>query len=452
MPGHEPDGRPRIVIVGGGFGGAYCAQALERRHVQRVADVVLLDRNNYFIFYPLLVEAGTGGLEPRHAVVSMRAFLASTEFRLAEVTGVDPDARLVHYRQPGLDRRATLRYDRLVLSLGCVSRSPEIPGLREHALSVKSMSDAVALRDRAIHMLELADATDDPDLRRALLSFVVIGGSFTGVEVAGEYWSLLTGALRRYRRLSRGDVSVTLVEMADRILPALDRDLSEYAARAMRRCGLTILLNEAITRVAADAVELRSGRCIPAQTVIWCAGIAPSPLIARLPFPTDSRGYLLTERDLRIPGQEHIWAIGDCAVNVGPDGQAYPATAQHAVRQAAHAAADILRTLHGQPTRPCDIVSSGSIAAVGCRTGVAKVFGIKIAGFLAWWLYRSVYLLKMPGWSRRVRIALDWTLDLLFPRDYVQLSVHRRELPGAPAEAPNAAHVERRSAELVARH
>jgi NADH dehydrogenase len=179
-----------------------------------------------------------------------------------------------------------------------------------------------------------------------------------------------------------------------------------------------------------------------AHTTIWCAGIAPSPLLAKLPFRKDERGYVLTNDDLRIPGYENVWAIGDCAVNPGPDGKAYPATAQHAVQQAAHAAGDIARFLSGKQTRPCRIASKGSLAAIGCRTGVAKVFGVKVSGFFAWWLYRTVYLLKMPGLARKIRVALDWTLDLLFPRDHIQLDVQWSK----PADSPVAPSDTRSSA------
>ncbi len=435
MTSTQPPQHRRIVILGGGFGGAYCAQALQRHLREREAEILLIDRHNYFVFYPLLVEAGTGSLEPRHAVVSLRAFLGRAAFRMAEITGVDPHARRVFYRLAHDDRTESVAYDYLVVALGAVTRVPDIPGLRELAFHLKSMADAVALRDRAIEMLELADATADEAQRRALLHFVVLGGSFTGVEVAGELVTFLRQAARMYRNVTPQTATVTLIEMADRILPALSSALASYAADAMARCGVAIRLGESAQRIEPGRVYLASGQTLATHTVIWCAGIAPNPLLAKLPFPLDARGYILTGRDLCVPGFPGVWAIGDAAANPGPDGRPYPATAQHAVQQAQHAAKDIARSLRGGAPRPCDIATKGSIAAIGCRVGVAEVLGIKVSGFLAWWLYRTVYLLKMPGLARKVRIALDWTIDLCFPREHVQLSVHRRpELP--PAARP----------------
>jgi NADH dehydrogenase len=426
------DERRRIVIIGGGFGGAYCAQALARKLRRSNAEVLLIDRNNYFVFYPLLVEAGTGRLQPSQAVVATRAFAPHSEFRMADVVAIDPVSQTVRYRLPEVGTLESTGYDHLVLAAGSVTNLPPVPGLREHGFGIKSIADAVTLRNRAIRMLEVADATDDPKVRRALLHFVVVGGNFTGVEVAGEFLSFLRQATRRYKRIDPGDVRVTLVEITERVLPALDTDLSEYAAERMQRCGVTLRLSDSVARIERDRVLLTSGEILHTHTTIWCAGIAPNPLLENLPLPKDERGYVSTNDDLRVAGYDNVWAIGDCAANPGPDGKAYPATAQHAVQQAAHAAANIARVLSGRGTRPCQAASKGSIAAIGCRTGVAKIFGIKLSGFFAWWLYRTVYLLKMPGLARKVRLALDWTLDLLFPRDHVQFEVQRPDVQRAP--------------------
>ena len=433
----KTDERRRVVIIGGGFGGAYCAQALARKLRRSDAEVLLIDRNNYFVFYPLLVEAGTGRLQPSQAVVATRAFAPHSEFRMADVVAIDPVSQTVRYRLPEVGTLEATRYDRLVLAAGSVTQLlPPVPGLREHGFGIKSIADAVTLRNRAIRMLEVADATEDAEVRRALLHFVVVGGNFTGVEVAGEFLSFLRQATRRYTRIDPGDVRMTLVEITERVLPALDADLSSYAAEKLQRCGVTLRLGDSVARIERDRVLLASGETLRTHTTIWCAGIAPNPLLETLPLPKDKRGYVITNNDLRVSGYDNIWAIGDCAVNPGPDGAAYPATAQHAVQQAAHAAADIARVLSGRSTRPCRIASKGSLAAIGCRTGVAKVFGIKLSGFFAWWLYRTVYLLKMPGLARKVRLALDWTLDLLFPRDHAQFEPQRPDIQRAPVAPP----------------
>jgi NADH dehydrogenase len=415
-----------VVIIGGGFAGAFCAQALERTAVARRHSVVLLDRNNYFVFTPLLVEAGTGAIEPRHAVVPLRDFLSATTLRTAEVTAVDPEAKTVSYRVVGAAEDTVLPWDHLVVALGSVTRLPPVPGLDRHGFEMKSLRDAVALRDRAIQLLEQADATDDAATRRALLHFVVVGANFSGVEVAGELLAFLHEAAARYRGVDRGDVRVTLVEMAPRILPAIDPALAEYATGKLRARGMDVRIETAVTALAADHATLSTGERLATRTVIWCAGIAPNPLLDRLGLPCDSRGWVLTEPDLRVRGRNDVWAIGDCAVNPDPRGGVYPETAQHAVRQAAHLAGNLERVLAGREPLPCVIDSPGSLVALGCRSAVARVFGIRLSGFPAWFLWRTVYLLKMPGWGRRIRVALDWTLALLFRRPIVQLGIHRR--------------------------
>jgi NADH dehydrogenase len=417
--------RSRIVILGGGFAGAYCAQALERTLRGLKAEVVLIDRHNYFVFSPLLIEAGTGGLEPRHAVVPMRAFLEAADYRMAEVRGVNLDEKVVMYQLQEGESVERIGYDHLVIALGSVTRLPDVPGLSEHGWEMKSLADAVALRDRAISMLELAEATSDPQKRREMLHFVVVGGSLTGVEVAGEFDGFLRHAARQYRHVGQETCAITLIELSDKILAALGEDLSAFATRHLRRRGIDIRLNTTVTEVEPDRARLSDGHSLAARTVIWCAGIEPNPLIKELPVPRDERGYILCERDLRVQGMDNVWAIGDAAVNLDGHGRAYPATAEHAVRQGAHLARNLAAALDGQPIKPCNIHSKGTLAALGCRTGVAKVFGISLSGFPAWWLWRTVYLLKMPGLSRKVRVALDWTIDLIFSRDYVQLGVHR---------------------------
>lgn len=418
--------RPRIVVVGAGFGGAYCARNLRKKVRSRDVDIVLVDSRNYFIFYPLLIEAGTGKLPPRHVVVSIRSFVRDADFLLAKVTGIDAEAQSVQFIDGATGESGELDYDYLVVSPGAVTNLPDVPGLDEFGFSIKSLADAVALRDHAIEMLECANNATDRDARRELLHFVVVGGSFTGVEVAGEFLDFLRKATVNYDCVDRSDVRVTLVEVNGRVLPPLSEEMSEYAAGRMRDCGIELRLNESVDRIERTRVHVDSGDALPSRTLIWCAGIAPNPLLEKLPFERDDRGYIRTARDLRVVDEDRVWAIGDCASNPDPDGDPYPATAQHATLQAKHVAADIARVLGGGETRPCDLDSRGSLASTGCRTGVANVFGVKLGGFAAWWLFRTVYLFKMPGLARKARVALDWTLDLVFPRDFIALDVTPR--------------------------
>jgi NADH dehydrogenase len=287
----------------------------------------------------------------------------------------------------------------------------------------------VSLRDRAIRMLERADNIDDPEARKALLHFVVVGGSYTGVEVAGEFHVFLREAAKRYRRIDNRAPNVTLVEIQRRILPTLDEELADYAAQVMRNRGQELILGDSVKTVHPDRVELASGRVLETHTVVWAAGIAPQPVLGELGLPLDERGYVLCGPDMRVKGFGDVWAAGDCAVNPDPDGNAYPATAQHAVQMGRALARNIVAALQGRSTDPFAYKSKGTLAALGCRTAVAKVGPLKLSGFIAWWLWRTVYMLKMPGLGRKVRVVLDWTLDLFFRRDYVQLGVHRRQAP-----------------------
>ncbi len=418
----------RIVILGGGFAGAYCARALEERIGRFDVDICLIDRNNYFVFYPFLIEAGTGSIEPRHAVIPLRSFLNTAQFRRGEISGADTARQEVSYRLTGSNEERVLGYEHMVIALGSVTKMPPVPGLQEWGLEIKTLTDAIALRDRAIHLLELADATPDIEQRRALLHLVVVGANFTGVELAGEFQYFLRQATRLYRNVPPDDCRVTLIEITDRILPALDPGLADYARRTLEALGVRIMLGRSVRATLPDGVETSDGHKIAAQTVIWAAGVAPNPLIARLGgLPLDKLGYILCERDLRVRGFHNVWAIGDCAVNLGPDGKPYPATAQHALREGEHLARNIAEVFRGRAARPCDIATRGSMASLGGRKAVAKIFNRKLTGFPAWFIRQTYYLMKIPGWSRKARIALDWTVNLFFSRDFVQLGI--RSIP-----------------------
>ncbi len=413
----------RVVVLGGGFAGAYCARGLESE-LEPGDEIVLLDRNNYFIFTPLLIEAGTGSLEPRHAVVPLRAFLRRAQFRMGRVTGWDRQRRRVRYLPFEGEDEVQLGYDHLVVALGSRTRLPDLPGLAEHAFQVKSIGDAVALRDRAIQLLERAVQTSDPERRRRLLHWVVVGGSYTGVEVAGEFDYFLRQACASYG-LAAGEFRITLVEREARILPALDPALAEFARGHLENRGVRVLLESTLAEVDGQRIRLGGGEVLEASTLIWCAGIAPPRLVSELELPVDANGYIRTGRDLRVEGCGDVWAIGDCAANPDGKGGIYPATAQHAVQMGAVAAANIARVLEGRETKACEVLDKGTLAALGCRTGIARVFGVRLSGLPAWFLWRTVYLMKMPTWGRRLRVALDWTMDFFFRREYVQLGIHR---------------------------
>ena len=427
--------KKKIVIVGGGFGGAYLAQELESHAAKMDFEVLLIDRRNYFVFYPLLVEAGTGSLEPRHAVVAIRDFLERTEFLMAELVGVDAEKRQLLARVPGTDIEHRITYDHLVLALGSVTRMPPVPGLKDFGFEIKSISDSVALRDRGLQMLEIASGVNDPAKRRELLHFVVVGANYTGVEMAGEFQAFLTtAARRRYKNLDRNEIKITLVEQAPRILTVLDEDLAKYASDDLKRRGIDILTSNSVTALEVDHAILKDGTRLSTRPVIWAAGIAPPPLLKKLPFPVNERGYLDCERTMHVKGVANVWGIGDCAFLPDAAGAPHPPTAQHAIREAKQLARNIVNSLQGKPLENCDVKGVGALAAMGCYSAVAKVFGFKLTGFPAWFLWRTVYLMKMPTLSRKLRVALDWTADLFIHSDTVQLGVHRIDR-GAPAVA-----------------
>jgi NADH dehydrogenase len=420
-----------IVVAGGGFGGAYCARELGRKVRIDEAQVTLINRSNFFVFTPLLVEAGTGALEPRHAIVPLRQFVRRAQLHTAEVTAIDLSGREVRTRTFDGGEHSFI-YDHLVIALGSITRLPNVPGLREHGFGLKSLADAVALRDRAVGMLELANETPNELRRRAMLTFVVVGGNYTGVEVAGEFNEFLTEATRLYQNVDPKDIRIVLVDHEPRILHSLDEDLSRYASERLRKRGVELRLTNSVTRIDAENVELKEGEKVSTWTVIWTAGITPSPLLGTLDVPLDRHGALSCTPEMRVTNLENVWAVGDCAAIPDPQGNSYPATAQHAIREGRQVADNIARSLRGQVPRPLVYRSKGMMAPLGMRQGVARVFSWRLSGTPAWFVWRTFYLSQMPGFGRKLRVLIDWTLDWFFRRDYVQLGIHgsHQPLPG----------------------
>lgn len=417
-----------IVVIGGGFGGAYCAQELERQLRPGEARVTLVNRSNYFVFTPLLVEAGTGALEPRHAVVPLRQFVRRADVHTAEVTGLDLEQQQVRTRTFDGGEH-TLPFDHLVIALGSVTRLPDIPGLREYAFVLKSLADAVALRDRAVGLLELANETTDAARRRAMLTFVVIGGNFTGAEVAGEFNEFLTEATRLYRNVTSAEIRIVLVDREPRILSALDEELSRYASERLQKRGVELRLSNSVKRIDAEHIELLDGERIPAWTTIWTAGVAPNPLLTSFAVPLDRHGAVVCTPQMQVHGLDRIWALGDCAGIPDPQGGHYPQTAQHAIREGRHLARNIVRSLRGQHPTPFVYRMKGMTAPLGKRQGVARIYNCKLSGLPAWFVWRTYYLSRMPGVGRKFRVLIDWSLDWFFHRDYVQLGIHGTHQP-----------------------
>ncbi|MGV3619068.1 MAG: NAD(P)/FAD-dependent oxidoreductase [Fimbriimonas sp.] len=439
MKGSVPAGaKRRVVIIGGGFGGAYAAQELSRRVDASEVEVTLLDRNNYMLFYPLLVEAGVGVVEPRHVVVPLRKFLPRGDFRMAEVQSIDLARKQVEFHVIGCDENERLHFDHLVFALGSVTKIPAtIPGLREYGYELKSLGDAIELRDRAIRMLELANTMEDPRERRDLLRVIVVGANFTGIELAGEYHAFLTELVHDYPNVQADDIEVMVLEYAERILPAVDAKLAQWCHDTLTKRGLDIRTKTSLTEVGERHCVLTTGERVPTQTVVWAAGIAPHPMVAKIEgLPLNAKGYIDCEPDLRVKGFDDVWAIGDSATVFDASGKPYAATAQNASRQGPLVAQNIWNAMNGRPLKPFEFKGLGSFAAIGRRQAAAEVMGRNVPGFLGWLLYRGAYLMKMPTFAMKARLLMDWVLEFFLHSTPVQLGVHRPARESVPVEIP----------------
>ena len=438
----------RIVILGGGFGGAYLAQSLKKYAKRNDVEIIIIDRNNFFVFYPLLVEAGTGSIEPRHCSVPIRDFARGSELFMGEIKTLDIPSRTVGYRLIGDDRDRSIRFDHLVVALGSVTRIlPEhiVSGVREHAFEMKHMTDAVAVRDRAIELLELANAVDDPEERRRLLHFVIVGGNVTGIEVIGELENFVRDATVQYHHLRREDCSFTVIEGSPCILGILPESQHEWAARKLEKRGITLRTGMTVKEVHADHVITADGERVPCGTVIWTAGIAPNPVLQQLEgLPLNQFNGLDCNADYSAKGLDRVWGLGDCASVPGADGKPMPPLAQIAIRQAPQLAANIIATIEGRPTTSGGVAVQGILVPLGWHRGVAKLKGLRFEGFFAWAMWRAIYLLKTPGWRRRFRVMMDWFINMFCKRDYVQLGM----VPASHREFHGQHHTGRSADEL----
>jgi NADH dehydrogenase len=413
-----------IVIVGGGFAGARLAEQLERR-LPVEWQIVLLSRDNFITYNPLLPEVVGASLLPGHVIAPLRQVTKRARVYMVQVTDIDLAERTIQYIGEG---SGTIRYDELVLACGQGANLALVKGMARYALPLKTLGDSLFMRNRAIVRLEQAELQPDAEMRRWLTSFVVIGGGFSGVEVAGGLADFLRASRRFYRSID--DVRVHLVHSGERLLPELSPGLGAFAERKMREQGIDVRLNARCARVDGRGITLADGETIAAGTVICTIGTAPNPLIAELPLKK-IRGRLETAADMSVPGAPGVWALGDCAaVPNARDGTISPPTAQFAERQARQLAANIARRARGEPTRPFAYKPMGQLSAIGHNKAVAEVFGVKLAGFVAWLMWRGVYLLKIPTFGRKVRLFLEWNWAMFFPPDISHLSYTRtRRLP-----------------------
>ncbi len=419
--------RQRIVVVGGGFGGTYTAVHLEKlSRRQPGLEVTLISRDNFYLMTPLLFEAASGRVEPRHAVNPIRPLLRRTRFLGATVTGVDVERKVVHALDATGEIAHAVPYDQLVLALGSRPNYELVPG-SEKAMSFKTISDAIELRNHVINQFERAEIEADLDRRRELLQFVVVGGGLVGVELTGELAGFVRTLRQTYRSVAPSDIGFDLIEAGPRILPELDEALASYASRVLQKAGVRVRVGTSVKRIQSGsrgAIDLPGGEQLRSSTILYAAGNAAHPLVDALPLEKDRKRKLVVDETMRSRSHPDVWALGDCAAIPDPKGQPYPPLAQHALREAKRLADNLVRVGEGHAPRPFVYSTRGTLALLGDHKGVGRVFGIPVRGLLAWWLWRTYYLFQMPRWERRLRIMIDWTVASFFKPDTAQLTFH----------------------------
>jgi NADH dehydrogenase len=418
--------RKRIVILGGGFAGVYTAKFLEKA-LGRCDDfeIILVNKENYFVFQPMLPEVISGSIGLFDTVSPIRRLLPRTNLHVRDVEAIDLKNKVVTTSPGFRPHPHVIAYDYLVFALGNVTDFRGMPGLPEHALPFKNLADALYLRNHVIRALEEAAIEDhDMQLRKQLLTFVVAGGGFSGVEVAAELNDFLRGVAENYRSLDPREIRVVLVHSQDRILPELSEDLARFAQKILQKRGVELLLNARLAAASGEEAILKDGTRIPTRTLVSTVPSSPHPIIDGLDLPKGKNGRLICNGALEVEGAPGLFAVGDCGQIPTPDGVASPPTAQYATRQARIAAENIIADIRGGAKKTFAFNELGKMGALGHRSAVAEILGVKLSGFVAWWIWRTIYLMKLPGWGRRLKVASSWTLDLLLPAELVQLKLN----------------------------
>lgn len=424
-----PTKRTRIVILGGGFAGMKTAECLERELRKKPAvSISVVSETNALLFTPMLAEVAGSSLEPSHISTPLRTSLHRTEFIRGHVTSVDlENKRVILDPAPGEVGQREVAYDHVVLALGAVTNYFGSANIQQLAFDFKSLLDAIRIRNHVIEMFERADREREAAARKSLLTFVIAGGGFAGVELAGALNDFARGILADYPNLNNDDVRVVLVHARDRILPELSASLANYAQQRMAVRGVEFRLNTRLSDAQPGRVLLGDVE-IPTETLVWTAGTAPNPLVRSLGLETDKRGAVIVDRMLGVPGHAGIWALGDCAAVVdAKNGKPCPPTAQFALREAACLARNIRSSIEDRTARGFHFDSLGALCVVGYQTACAELTvpfvrskSMRFSGLLAWLMWRAIYLGKLPGLERKVRVLVDWTVELFFPKDIVQ--------------------------------
>jgi len=415
-----------IAIIGGGFAGVYCGKRLRKLMSKSSRTKVgLISDENYMVFQPMLPEVASASISPRHVVNPIRHLCEGIEVYKSEVEQIDVENKKLTLRPGPFSPNFEIRFKHLVVAMGAKVDLSRVPGMSEHAYLMQNVGDAMKLRAAVLARFEEANLVTDADRRKRLLSFVVVGGGYSGVETAGQILDLFQGINQYYTNVGPEDFHVHLIHSRDHLLPTLSRKLGIYAEERLRARGLKIQLETRVKSLTANRVFLDDGSTIDSNTVVSTVGNAPHPLITKLAEDAEletENGRLKTTETLQIPGYDWLWAAGDCAAVPMPSGETCPATAQFAMRQGELLGKNINAFLRAESIKPFKFKGLGELAAIGHRTAVAEVLGLKFSGFFAWWMWRTIYLGKLPGLDRKLRVLIDWTLDLFFPRDINLLS------------------------------
>lgn len=411
-----------VLILGGGFAGVYCAKELRRalRKKSRLR-VGLVANKNHMIFQPMLPEVAGGAIAPDHVINPLRLLCPGTEILQADIKKIDLPGRRVVVNTGPFTGNHSIGFHDLVLALGAETDVSVIPGMPEHGYLLKNVADAIRLRSSIIQRIEEANIETRPEIRRRLLTFVVVGGGYSGVESAGHILDLFRAVHTFYDNVSYEDFQVVLIHGREHLLPTLHRQLGEYSARQLTSRGLKVILNHRVQSVTANRVVLDNGEAIEANTVICTVGNTPNPLVAQCceenQLPSAS-GQVKVNACGQVPGHEGLWGAGDCAYFMHPDDhESCPNTAQFALRQGRIIGRNIALRRQQKPPEPLRFKGYGEMASIGHRHAVGEIMGVRFKGMFAWWLWRTVYLLKLPRLDRKIRVVFDWTLDLFFPRD-----------------------------------
>ena len=434
--------KTRIVIVGGGFAGVTTAKDLEHLFGSDPSvSLTLISEANALLFTPMLTEVAGGSLEPTHISSPLRTSLHRTQVVHRRVEHIDMERKKITMASNGHTSGGhELPFDHLVLAVGSVSNYLGLKGVEAHALDFKTLTDAIYIRGHIIDILEQADQESDPLLRQALLTFVIVGAGFAGAELAGAINDFVRGTLPYYANIPPDEIKIIVVHSRDRILPELGESLGVYALERMKQRGVIFKLDTRLIDARKGVIVLKSGEEIRTETFIWTAGVTPHPLMQEIVARHDKRGALIVDTTLAVPGLPGLWAVGDCASI--PDvktGQACPPTAQFAIREAHTLAHNIYASVRGQPLKPFHFDVLGVLCVVGYQTACAEIKGFRFSGFLAWLMWRGIYLSKLPGLERQLRVLSDWIVELFFPRDIVQ-TIDVDEYPGSRGRAKNLEH------------